>query len=279
MAFHHRKRADQTGEPGGDRPMHTARRGKWAGVGLSVVGTMLAVLLVGVAPALAGVGLGVTPTFPAAAKAGQTNLSGNVTIRYNNTSPDDADTDTVTGILLTPSCGSSVTAGVPDLATCPAAQIDPGVFTIHTPATGTGGCAGVVFAVGPPPGPPDPSGKLLFDPSPSTVTLGPASAACVVHFTFDVVQKPTKDADVSNGLQTAALAAASAQSDFGVPGGGNGSAIISFPTIATTQTPVSGTKGVTTLTDTAALTGLVNLRSTVNTDPTGTVTFTLFDPD
>src|SRR3989454_1200093 len=249
------------------------------GAGVWAILALAGVVLLGGGPAFAGVGLGVTPTFPAAEKAGQTSLSGNITISYGNTSPDDADTDTVSSILLTPSCGTSITAGVPDLATCPAAQIDPGVFTIHTPATGTGGCAGVVFAVGPPPGPPDPSGKLLFDPSPSTVTLGPASAACVVHFTFDVVQKPTKDADVSNGLQTAALAAASAQSNFGVPGGGNGSAIISFPTIATTQTPASGTRGATTLTDSAALTGLVNERSTVNTDPTGTVTFTLFDPD
>src|SRR5439155_366685 len=125
---------------------------------------------------------------------------------------------------------------------------------------------------------------------------------CIIDFTFDVIKTATKDADTtsqaSSGIQTAALAGASAlDAVTSTPGGGIGAALISFPAIVTTPGP-GGVVGQVTLTDSAVIDGLV--RDPVTNDPatgrrlvtplgdladlengfnpTGTITFRLFAP-
>src|SRR5437867_2589881 len=89
---------------------------------------LFGMLLLGATPALAGVGLGVTPTFPASAKLGIPTQTVSLRIAWQNTSPDDLDDDLVSGIVVTPSCGE-----FPPGSECPSTPTDfrdPGVFTL-----------------------------------------------------------------------------------------------------------------------------------------------------
>jgi len=167
------------------------RRVRRLGAGLGVVGALLLVLL-GVAPALAGVALAVVPDLPTPLKVGQSGLAGSLTIVNANSAPDDEDSDIVFDITLTPSCGSRAAS-----ATCPAGAEDPEVFTIHELATGRDGtaCAGTVFTVTVADGA---TGEVIFAPLAGFIALGPATGPlggrqCTIDFVFNVNNLPTGD--------------------------------------------------------------------------------------
>src|SRR6266852_4913081 len=252
---------------------------------VGVVGALLGVLLMGMAaPALAGVTLSVAPDLQVTVRHGQAGLAGRLTITNNNSFPNDADSDLVSNVTLTPSCGDKTGS-----STCGTA--DPGIFSVTTPALGRTGtaCGGLTFDVttvnaG--------TGQLSVTPqppAPSSFTLGPSTGAlatrqCVIDFTFSVTSnfaEPAIDSDpIHSGKQTTAHAGADAvDPSTGESGGGVGTADISFPILTTSTQPASGTLGVTTLQDQAALVGttITLFPSPANT-ATGTITFSLFDP-
>src|SRR5712692_4651007 len=123
------------------RPMHTPSGVSRLGAGVGVVVALLGALLLGVtAPALAGVALSVSPDLQITVRHGQTGLAGRLTITNANSFPNDGNTDVISNVSLTPSCGNKTSA-----PTCGIA--DPGVFTIATPALGRTGtaCGGITF--------------------------------------------------------------------------------------------------------------------------------------
>ncbi len=102
--------------------------------------------MVDIPSAFAGVGFGVTPTFPATVTVGQTGLPASLQIVNNSTGTEamgNAQLDTIT---LVPSCGAFAFTPTGD---CPAADADPGVFQLSPTATGEVGtaCAGKTFTV------------------------------------------------------------------------------------------------------------------------------------
>ena len=168
------------------------RRRVWRlGAGLGVVGALLLMLL-GVAPALAGVALAVVPDLPTPLKVGQMGLAGSLTIVNANSAPDDEDSNIVFDITLTPACGSDAAS-----ATCPDGAEEPEVFAIDSPATGRHGtaCAGTVFTVTVADGE---TGEVMFAPRAGIITLGPATGPvsgrqCTIDFTFSVRNLPMRD--------------------------------------------------------------------------------------
>lgn len=136
----------------------------------------------------AGIGVGVAPDFPATVSVGQTNVPGTLNITNNSTS--DVGTISLTEILMTPSCGD---LSVP----CNTGMSDPGVFSVDSPATGSGACVGKTFTVSIVDAT---TGRVHFVPD-SKVDLS-LGATCVINFTFDVLGVPTKDADATEGIQT-----------------------------------------------------------------------------
>src|SRR5882724_3365344 len=126
---------DRASRPEEERPMHTAHRVNPMRSGLSMV-ALFAGLLFGATPALAGVGLSVVPDYQATVKVGLTNLPGTLTISNANNAENAANSDEVTNIQITLSCGSTATG-----AHCLAPNQDPGVFAINNPATGRAGTA------------------------------------------------------------------------------------------------------------------------------------------
>lgn len=249
--------------------MH-AYRIRAGGAKIVAVLAMAGALLASATSALAGVGLAVTPgANTPSVTVGQTGLPGSITIGWANTAPNDTHGNLVSNILFTPSCGEFVGS-----ATCPPASVDTGIFTLS--ATGTGsGCGAVTnFTIGPP----NAGGQVAISPG----FLLPVGGVCVISFTFDVIALPTKDADsVISGIQTAVLASAAAN-DFitGTPGGGAGSAEITFLQMSTTPGPggTLGPSGVppVNLSDSATILGLL---PDANFNPaSGTVTFNLYPP-
>ncbi|MEA2715953.1 MAG: hypothetical protein QOI99_270, partial [Actinomycetota bacterium] len=144
----------------------------------SLKGWILAVVLAVVAgpfvglimPARAGVGLGVTPTFPPVVTVGQTGLPATLQIVNNSTPPDDVDPILITSvspgvpaISLVPSCGTPFSTGPGD---CPLASADPGVFALSATGVGEAGtaCAGIIFTI------------TVVDPATGKVAFTPATA-------------------------------------------------------------------------------------------------------
>src|SRR5262249_17263760 len=97
------------------------------------------------APAYAGVGVGIAPTYPPARQVGDRNVAGSLTITNTSDGPQAAGTLTLSHIRHTPSCGSATTP-------CPSGDVDKDVFLVKGPATGRTGtaCAGKSFSIGSP---------------------------------------------------------------------------------------------------------------------------------
>jgi hypothetical protein len=239
----------------------------------------LALALVTAPAAFAGVGFGVTPTFPANVTVGQTGLPASVQILNASTPPENAGNVTINAINLVPACGTTAFVGQGD---CPAASADPGVFQLSPTGTGEAGtaCAAQTFTISII----DPStGQVTFTPTGGPVVLTPpatANSVCRIDFTFSVLKAPTKPAFASppNTIVTAQIGFATGTSAVdGVTGTGAGSSVVTVakatPAITTTAT-AAATVGTPT-TDTAHLVAA----SPPGPAPTGTITFSLFGPN
>ncbi len=133
-----------------------------------------AVLLLGLAsPAFAGVGFGVTPTFPTTVTVGQTALPGSIQILNTSTPPESAGNATINSINLVPACATTSFVGNGD---CPAASAAPGVFALSPTGTGEAGtaCAGQTFTI------------AIIDPATGQVSFTPSSPVVLTPPTTNV---------------------------------------------------------------------------------------------
>ena len=240
---------------------------------------LVAVLLLAAGlAAQAAVVVGVNVQFPKAVVPGQA-YSATVVLTNDNTPPqgdNPLNGNTISVVRLTPSCGE-----VAATATCPAASVDTGIFTLTSPAFATGECFGdgagfFLFSA------PDANGQVLLTPEFAPYFEINQGQPCTIHLQFQVNARATKDADnVLSGIQTAVLVDLTATDTQGFKGGGFGSDTISFPAITTTPgpggtLPVGGGPDLN-LTDTATIFGLVSTGSFE--PPSGTVRFSLYAPD
>ncbi len=240
------------------------------------LGTALGALLflATAAPALAGVGFGVTPTFPTTVTVGQTGLPASVQILNASTPPESAGNVTLGAINMVPACGTTAFVAAGD---CPAAQADPGVFAISATGSGETGtaCVGQTFAIAVVDAA---TGQVSFTPSGGPVVLTPpatANSVCRIDFSFSVLKAPTKPASASAAgtVNTAQIGFATGTAAVnGATGTGSGS---SFTTVALAQPAIVTAATATStvgapITDTATLSGGVG--------PTGTITFKVFGP-
>ena len=253
-------------------------RGRRALQGLIALVVAAVPFVVTIPAAFAGVGFGVTPTFPTHVTVGQVNLPASIQIANTSTPPESAGNVTITSINLVPACGTTAAVANGD---CPAASADPGVFQLSPTGTGEAGtaCAGQTFAITII----DPStGQVTFTPTGGPVVLTPPAtpnSICRIDFTFDVLKAPTKPSGVSppNTVSTDQIGFASGTSVVnGHIGTGSGSSgvdvALAQPGITTTATP-RVTVG-SPITDTATLSAAVP----PGPAPTGTITFSLFGP-
>jgi hypothetical protein len=204
-------------------------------VGLSVVAALLALLS---RPTLAGVGVGVAPTYPPVVQVGDSNIPVGLSITNSSTGAEAGGTLTLNLIRQTPSCGSDTP--IP----CPATDSDTDVFVVKGPAIGMTGtaCAGTAFSISTPD---TTTGEVEFTPS-SPIVLGPvgtgALSTCTIDFLVDVLKLPTHDASSSPGIQTNVLGRVRAVASVnGVMGTGTGSGVITVlqPTPTPTTTPTA----------------------------------------
>ncbi len=223
-------------------------------------------------PASAGVQFAAVPTFPATVTVGDAFAAG-LRIQNISTPPDTGTTVVVNDITLVPSCGTTAPSGPGD---CPAANVDPDVFSLSATGTGEAGsaCGGVTFTITEID---TVQGKYrLAPPAATTITLQPPGLpldTCVINFTATVLKRPTQDsAPASPGLQTAQIGYA-AGGTVNTSGAGIGVSNVTVnaaqPTLTTDATPDTATIGQP-VSDIATVTGRVN--------PTAgnTVTFRLF---
>jgi hypothetical protein len=152
---------------------------------------------------MAGVAIGVAPTYPGFVHVGATNVPVNLTFTNTSTTPEDGGTVSLSNIRFTPSCKS-------DTAPCPGGDVDPGVFEVVGPATGAAGnaCAGKSFQIG---SPDATTGEVTFTAQGGAAMLQPPGTAndldkCVINFFVNVLKVPTKDGSLNPGLQTNAPA-------------------------------------------------------------------------
>ncbi len=184
--------------------------------GIAVIAAGLALGLLAVTPAFAGMGGSVVPSFPTPMNVGDIKTA-SVTITNHATSPNNVESVNVSGIFFTPSCASS------DGFTC--LTPDPGVFQFATFIGKSGtACASTVFTAGAP----DPgTGEFqLIPPAGSPVVLGPSSvggpkATCVITMNFQVLRAPNDSTPPNPPLTTDSLARATLQ---GAISGRSGSA-------------------------------------------------------
>ncbi len=191
---------------------------------------------IAVPSAFAGVGLGITPSFPASATVGQTNVPGSITITNLSNGAEAGQSVTLSDITLVPSCGA-FTSG----SDCAVASADPGVFQVSATGVGAAGtaCAGDTFTVTVSDAV---TGQLLFTPN-AAVVLSPVAGAtpsCVINFTFNVVKVPVNDVSPAPGIQTEQIAAAIGTATDGLPGSGTGTSLVTVtapgaPTCALTN--------------------------------------------
>lgn len=162
-------------------------------------------------PAFAGIGISVTPDFPATVTVGDTGIP--VGLEFQNNSTADVGTIDITEILFTPQCG--------DLSV-PCTSPDPGVFSIGVIGNGADACTGVNFTIvevdaG--------TGRISMTPdvSPLSLDLG---ATCRINFTADAMAVPSLDAAGAAGKQTVQSGQVSAiDPDTELPGTGTGTDI------------------------------------------------------
>ena len=259
-------------------PRRTGVSGHLRGLLLALFVVLLP-LGVGVPAAFAGVGLGVTPTFPSTVAVGQTGVPASLQILNASTPPESTGNLTVNTISLVPVCGTA--AAVPGTGDCPVANADPGVFVLSPTAVGEAGtaCAGTNFTVTVIDAA---TGQVSFTPTGGPVVLTPpgtANSVCRIDFSFDVVKAPPHPASIPgpNSYQTIVLAHVTATSNVtNLPSGDqNGTTPViinkASPSATTTATPTAMVGG--TISDTAHLVGATAPAPA----PTGTLTFTLFN--
>src|SRR5206468_9339465 len=226
-------------------------RGRLRGL-LLALSVVLLPLGVGVPAAFAGVGLGVTPTFPSTVSIGQTGIPASLQILNASTPPERSGNLTVNTITLVPVCGTA--SAVPGTGDCPVASADPGVFVLSPTAVGETGtaCAGQTFNVTVIDAA---TGQVAFTPVGGPVVLTPpgtANSVCRIDFTFDVLKAPPNPASVPgpNSYQTIVLAHVTATSNVtNLPSGDqNGTTPVTITkaspsgtTTATATAPVGGT--------------------------------------
>ncbi len=238
--------------------------------GLTLVAGLL--LSFGLVPAVAHAAVvpGATSTFPTSVTVGDVGVSATVEVRNDNTTPDDAATNTVCnvgdggpcigrGTRLTPSCGLLL-QGNP--ACAGAAGADPGVFSLSATGQGQAGtaCAGVNFAIVVIA---QIFGDVRFTPLPAGthVLLPGAGTLCRIGFTFDVLKSPTVDQNpILAGRQTVQIMDTTQQSG-GVAGAqaasSSGTTVLPAPTTIVTTASPNITLGAGTLTETAIVSGRV----------------------
>jgi len=158
-----------------------------------MVGPLMASALLVAAPAFAGVGGSVAPTYPTGPLHVGDTFPATLTITNSSNGANAGDRVSVSNIRHTPSCGEAEVA-------CTLA--DPGVFDVSS-GTGEAGtaCAGVKFQVSPVN---EASGEVQFEAS-SAWTLGPANksagpASCQIRFMVTVVKAPRHDSAASAQL-------------------------------------------------------------------------------
>lgn len=169
----------------------------------------------------------VSPSLPSPAAVGQT-LPASITLTNASTFEDPSFTVCKAGdggacagqegIVLTPSCGADVGA------TCTAGGADPGVFTINGPVLGAQGttCADVAFATASI----DPAfGSVRFTPTGGLDVRLAMGQSCRLDFTVTVQRLPDKDARADAGVQTVAIATATARTYLDALTSGGGSSV------------------------------------------------------
>jgi len=249
--------------------------------GLVALAVAAVPFVIAVPAAWAGVGLGVTPTFPVSVTVGATNVPASLQIQNTATAPDNVGNTTVSAVTLVASCGTTNPTATGD---CPAAKADPNVFTLSATGTGAAGtaCAAVTFTIAVIDAA---TGQVsITAPVATPISLAPtgASSICTIDFTVDVRNSPTNPAAVigPNSLQTDQIAEADAT---GPPTGvgthtglGIGSSLLDVlkaqPGIVTTATTAAALGGA--ISDTATLSAAVPPGPT----PTGTITFNAYGP-
>jgi hypothetical protein len=232
------------------------------------------VLLGGVSPAWAGVGLLVAPNVPTSLVVGQAGVASTLTIT-NGSNGTEAGLDvTINTITLVPSCGTQAISG----ADCPTGSVDPGV--LHPSPTGTGqtgtACQGTSFTTSVIDAT---DGKYEFTPS-APVVLGPtsgSSATCVIDFSVTVAKVPGRDADGSTaGLQTDQAVFVAGQASDSLAGSASGTNEVTIgpgsASLTTQVAPASVTVG-SSFEDTATLTPPAG-----GVAPTGTIGFAVYGP-
>ena len=234
--------------------------------------TGLAGLVLSSAPASAGVGLAITPEFPAAVSAGSTGVPAALSIVNRSSGGEGDNSATVGAITLVPSCG--VPPAAPPDVTCTGGEDT--AFRLSPTASGAAGsaCAGWAFTVSEI----EPtSGRYLFTPD-RPVVLGPPGSgvdACVVTFTFDVGRLPARDAfPAQANVQTTQLAYSTASfSPSALTGSGTGTDV----TTVARATPSLAVE----VPDTVPLgeTTSATVTPSGGAAPTGTITIAVFGPD
>ncbi|HEX2029378.1 MAG TPA: hypothetical protein VHF25_15420, partial [Nitriliruptorales bacterium] len=224
-------------------------------------------------PALAGVGLGVTPEFPAKVTVGDTDVPAGIRIANAAFGGEADNSATLTDITVVPSCALSPAA--PPDTNCTGGE-DRGALRLSASGTGVAdsACEGRTFTITEID---QTSGRYRLTPD-APVVLGPPDSAtdtCLIDFTFDVARMPAKDAfPDQSGLQTTQVGFSAATfSPSSLTGSGSGTDVTTVakavPTL-TTEAPPTSTVGQP-VSDVATLSGGVG--------PGGEITFTLFGPD
>ena len=249
--------------------------GRWVVVCLQFV---CGLTLMNFGMSFAGVGGSVVPTVSHNGEEVQVGESYDWSFTITNTSTSPNDTHRVKvlandgGIFFTTACG------VPDPSgKCPDDQREsPDTITINSlSATGHTGtaCEGINFTVSPTGIPNEyrfePTSDIFLDPS----SVGGLKARCQVDFTVTINANPVHDSSPRPGLQTSQLARVDVLMDEetnekGSAAGTSTVQVLLRPTITTVPDPTEGKVGDT-LKDRATL--------SEGWEPTGTITFKLFD--
>ena len=246
-------------------------------------------IVVAVAPgtAHAEVRAATTVAFPSSVVLGERAVPASITLRNANTGPDFSFANLVCnggdasppcspserGIVHVPSC-TTITAQA-----CAPGDADPGTFVLAPTGVGRSGsaCSGVSFEVVALGG----TAAFVFRPLPSSayVRLPGSGSQCVIDFTFDVLNLPSRDADPSMpGEQTAQATSHTQRAEQLGSGSDTAQATDvttvrrAAPSIATLATPDIGI-GAGDLSDTATVSGRVNRRAGA------TIDFRLYGPD
>ena len=243
-------------------------------LGVASAAGMLVLLLLGVMPAMAGIGGSDTPTWPGTAAVGDL-IDASVRIINTSTNPNDTEDVTLTTLFVTPACADSSSP------TCLAGNEDPGIFKVLSADgdPGTPPCAGISFTIG---SPDVTTGEVALTPI-STVTLGPANGplanrTCDVNIVLRVFKVPANPAAGPDFTTDPLTRVALHGEGSGLNGNASGSAQITIskalPTVQTTAAP--NTNNVvpgTSVTDTVKV-----VKAPGAVVPTGTVTFFLCQP-